>query len=294
MKRCLFCQNNFTSSVIECPACGFSPVLEDDFQLYAPEFSKRGGGFKSSYFSELANLEEQNFWFRSRNKLIVWALNKYCKDFQSFLEVGCGTGYVLSGVSKEFPRATLLGSEIFTAGLSFAAARLPSVNFIQMDARNIPYREEFDVIGAFDVLEHIEDDMAVLREVRAALKANGFVFMTVPQHNWLWSPVDEYACHVRRYSASELEDKLESVGFDVVRSTSFVSFLLPAMLLSRVKQRHAQSSIDPADELMLSGGLNSFLYKVMLAEVSLIKSGINLPIGGSRLVVAKRKDWISK
>jgi len=118
--------------------------------------------------------------------------------------------------------------------------------------------------------------------------------MTVPQHGWLWSPVDEYACHVRRYSASELKNMLESVGFDVVRSTSFVSLLLPAMLLSRVKQRHEQSSIDPADELKLSGGLNSFLYKVMQAEVSLIKSGINLPIGGSRLVVAKRRDWISK
>ena len=66
-----------------------------------------------------------------------------------------------------------------------------------------------------------------------------------------------------------------------------------AMLLSRVKQRHAQSGIDPADELKLSEGMNSFLYKVMQAEVALIKAGINLPIGGSRLVVAKRREWIS-
>lgn len=294
MKRCLSCQHNFSSSATDCPACGVSPVLEDGFQLYAPDFSKGGGGFKSSYFPELARLEGQNFWFRSRNQLIVWALTKYCKDFQSFLEVGCGTGFVLSGVSREFPGATLLGSEIFTAGLGFAAARLPSVKFIQMDARNIPYRDEFDVIGAFDVLEHIEDDVTVLREIRAALKTDGFLFITVPQHGWLWSPVDEYACHVRRYSASGLHKKLESVGFDIVRSTSFVSLLLPAMLLSRVKQRRAQSSIDPADELKLSGCLNAFLYKVMQAEVGFIKCGVNLPFGGSRLVVAKRRDWISK
>ncbi|WP_428825256.1 class I SAM-dependent methyltransferase [Azonexus sp. IMCC34842] len=269
-------------------------MLEDGVQLYAPDFANSGGGFKSCYFSELARLEEQNFWFRSRNQLIVWALSKYCKDFQSFLEVGCGTGFVLSGVSQAFPGATLLGSEIFSAGLGYAAARLPSVKFIQMDARDIPYREEFDVIGAFDVLEHIEDDMTVLCEVRAALKANGFMFITVPQHRWLWSPVDEYACHVRRYSASELYKKLESIGFDIVHSTSFVSLLLPAMLLSRLKQRHAQSSIDPADELKLSGGLNAFLYKVMQAELGFIKSGVNLPFGGSRLVVAKRRDWILK
>lgn len=294
MKRCLACQHPYTSSAMRCPTCGFLPALEDGLPLYAPDFAKGGGGFKSSYFSELASLEAKNFWFRSRNQLIGWALRKYCKNFQSLFEVGCGTGYVLSGVSKEFPDATLLGSEIFTVGLGFAAARLPSVNFIQMDARNIPYREEFDVIGAFDVLEHIEEDVTVLREVHSALKANGFFFLTVPQHSWLWSPVDEYACHVRRYSALELHQKLESAGFEVVRSTSFVSLLLPAMLLSRIMQRYAKTSIDPADELKLSGGLNAFLYKVMQIEVGLIKSGINFPFGGSRLVVAKRRDLISK
>lgn len=288
MKRCLSCQHIFSSTATDCPACGFSPVVEDGFPLYAQDFADNGGGFKSSYFSELAQLEEQNFWFRSRNQLIVWALNKYCKTFKSFLEIGCGTGFVLSGVSQAFPGATLLGSEIFTAGLGYAAKRLPSVKFIQMDARNIPYREEFDVIGAFDVLEHIEDDTAVLREVRAALKQNGFLFITVPQHGWLWSPVDEYACHVRRYSASELHQKLESNGFEILRSTSFVSLLLSAMLLSRMKQRHAHSGIDPSDELKLSEGLNTFLYKVMQVEIGLIKSGINLPVGGSRLVVATR------
>lgn len=294
MKRCLSCQRNFSSSATECPACGFSPVLEDGLQLYAPAFAKDGGGFKSSYFPELAGLEKRSFWFRSRNQLIVWALNTYCRDFQSFLEVGCGTGFVLSGVSKAFPGATLLGSEILTAGLGYAAARLPSVRFIQMDAREIPYRDEFDVIGAFDVLEHIEDDVTVLREMSVALKKEGFLLITVPQHRWLWSPVDEYACHVRRYSVSELHRKLESAGFAIIRSTSFVSLLLPAMLLSRVKQRHPRSSIEPADELKLSRGVNTFLYKVMQVEVGFIKSGINLPVGGSRLVVAKRRDWISK
>jgi SAM-dependent methyltransferase len=290
MKRCLTCQHRYTSSAMKCPACGLAPVLDDGLTLYAPDFAKEGGGFKSSYFSELASLEAKNFWFRSRNQLIAWELRRYCQNFQSFLEVGCGTGYVLSGLSKEFPSATLLGSEIFTAGLGFAAARLPSVNFIQMDARNIPYREEFDVIGAFDVLEHIEEDVTVLREVHSALNMNGFLILTVPQHRWLWSPVDEYACHVRRYTALELHQKLESAGFEIVRSTSFVSLLLPAMLLSRVKQRYSKTSIDPADELKLSGSLNSFLYKIMQIEVFLIKIGMSFPVGGSRLVVARRRD----
>ena len=242
----------------------------------------------------MAALEEHSFWFRYRNQLVVWALNKYFKDFQSFLEVVCRTGFVLSVVSKVFPGTTLLGSEFFAAGLGYVAARLSSVDFIQMDAKNIPDHEEFDFIGAFDVLEHIEDGMKVLHEMSAELKKNGFLFVTVPQHRWLWNPVDEYASHVRSYAASELHRKLESVGFDIMRSTSFVSLLLPAMLLSRVKQRHAQSSIEPVDELKLSGGVNAFLYKVMQAEFGFIKRGINLPIGGSWLVVAKRRDWASK
>lgn len=290
MKRCLSCQHTFVSPANECPACGFSPSLAEGLPLYAPEFSDGGGGFKSSYFSELSELEEKNFWFRSRNQLIIWALRKYCGDFESFLEVGCGTGFVLSGVSKAFPGVALLGSEIFTAGLGHAAARLPAASFIQMDARNIPYRDEFDVIGAFDVLEHIEEDARVLDEARAALKARGFLVLTVPQHRWLWSPVDDYACHVRRYSASELHGKLESAGFEIVRSTSFVTLLLPAMLLSRIKQRRAEVDIDPTEELKLSRGMDALLYKAMQAEIFLIKRGVNLPIGGSRLVVARRKE----
>jgi SAM-dependent methyltransferase len=289
MKRCLSCQHIFLSSATDCPACGFSPVLEDGFHLYAPDFAKSGGGFKSGYFSELAKLEEQNFWFRSRNKLIVWALSKYCKDFQSFLEVGCGTGFVLSGVSQAFPGATLLGSEIFTAGLGYAAARLPFVKFIQMDARNIPYREEFDVIGAFDVLEHIEEDVDVLRQIHASLKLHGFILLTVPQHAWLWSSVDEYACHVRRYSAKDIHRRIEASGFQIIRSTSFVTTLLPAMLLSRLLQRgRSAEEIDVAAELKLSAWLNSIFLELLNFEAFLIKVGLNFSVGGSRLVVAKK------
>ena len=56
-------------------------------------------GFKHHYFKELAELEAGNFWFRARNKLILWALNKYSQELQSFLEIGCGTGFVISAVS---------------------------------------------------------------------------------------------------------------------------------------------------------------------------------------------------
>jgi SAM-dependent methyltransferase len=274
---------------MHCPECGDAPVVVDGFSAYAPEFSHEGGGFKAGYFSELARLEEANFWFRARNQLIVWALQAYCPNAHSILEVGCGTGYVLSGIAEAFPQASLSGSEIFTAGLGFAAGRLPSVCFMQMDARIIPFYEEFDVIGAFDVLEHIEEDELVLSQVHDALKLGGYMIVTVPQHAWLWSAADEYACHVRRYESVDLRRKIESAGFEVMRTTSFVTTLLLPMMLSRLLQGKGKSrSFDATAELKIAPWLNELFYKLLRSELALIRKGANLPFGGSRLVVARK------
>lgn len=259
------------------------------FDSYAPDLAHNGGGFKSSYFLDLARLEDANFWFRSRNQLIIWALEHYCPDFHSFLEIGCGTGYVLSGISKKISRTSLYGSEIFITGLEFAAARLPSAKFLQMDARNIPFKSEFDVIGTFDVLEHIKEDTKVLTHVFEALKPRGLMLLTVPQHTWLWSSIDEYAFHVRRYTAVSLHEKIEAAGFSVIRSTSFVTTLLPAMIISRFIQKKVHDKkFDAKAELKFSPWLNSLFFQSLSAELALIKKGLNFPVGGSRLVVARK------
>ena len=289
MKRCLTCNAQYKSSIRNCTHCGFGPALVDDFDAYAPELSHCGYGFKASYFSELASLEWANFWFRSRNQLIIGMLKKYCRNFGSLLEVGCGTGYVLSGVAEAFPEATLNGSEIFTAGLDFAVTRLPKVNFMQMDARNIPFVDEFEVIGVFDVLEHIKEDELVLSQIHTALKSQGYLLITVPQHQWLWSAVDEYACHVRRYNNADLVRKIKTAGFEIVRTTSFVTTLLPAMMVSRFFQNNKSAgTLDATAELKINPVLNFIFYMALRFELMIIKSGINFPIGGSRLVVAQK------
>ncbi|MEI8344925.1 MAG: class I SAM-dependent methyltransferase [Candidatus Omnitrophota bacterium] len=241
-----------------------------------------GGGFRASYFADLAQTEAEHFWFRARNRLILWALRKYCPAFCSFLEIGCGTGYVLSGIAKTYPAARLHGSEIFTAGLVFAAAREPEIDLMQMDARNIPFVDEFDAIGAFDVLEHIKEDEHVLDQIHQALKPRGVLLLTVPQHAWLWSQVDQHACHVRRYSAQELRIKVKTAGFEILRTTSFVSILFPLMCASRILHKK------PAAEMKISPRLERLLERVLNTEVSMIRRGVNFPIGGSRLVVARK------
>ena len=95
----------------------------------------------------------------------------------------------------------------------------------------------FDLTGAFDVIEHIADDEAVLRGLRAAAQAGGGTIITVPQHPWLWSRADEVAHHERRYRRGELEMKLRRNAFEVLFSSSFTTLLLPLMAVSRLKGR---------------------------------------------------------
>jgi SAM-dependent methyltransferase len=257
-------------------------------EVHAPEFAKTGGGFKAEYFSELAQLESSNFWFQARNVLILWALHKYQPNASSFLEVGCGTGFVLSGISHTFPKIKLSGSEIFLAGLSHASKRVPFAHFMQMDARQVPFAEEFDAIGAFDVLEHIEEDEKVLAQLNVAIKPGGILLLTVPQHRWLWSASDEYACHVRRYTRKEIEHKVQAAGFDLLRSTSFVTSLLPAMLVSRMINKTNTADFNPDAELKINSILNKIFYRLMIFEIWGIQLGLNYPLGGSRLLVCKK------
>jgi trans-aconitate methyltransferase len=127
-------------------------------------------GFKTHYCKEL---KAGNFWFRARNKIILWTLHQYSPELKSFMEIGCRTGFVISAISEQFPKARLLGREYLEEGLVYARQRLPNVEFAQMDVRNIVYESELD---AFDVLEHIEEDEAVLQQIYKALKPGGIVY----------------------------------------------------------------------------------------------------------------------
>jgi SAM-dependent methyltransferase len=289
MIRCPRCGRAHAPQIEGCDVCGFRPALVDGFPAWAPQLANKSEGFKSEYFKRLAQLEAGNFWFRARNRLIIWALRKYASSAKSFLEVGCGTGFVLSGVARALPQARLVGTELFSAGLHFAARRVPNATFAQMDARHVPYEDEFDVVGAFDVVEHITQDERVLDGLRCAARPGGIVMLTVPQHPALWSASDEFARHVRRYTASELHEKVRHAGLDIVRSTSFMTITLPAMLISRGANRDV-SKFDPTAELTVARPLNIALELALKAERAAIMAGVSLPVGGSRLIVARRSE----
>jgi SAM-dependent methyltransferase len=288
MKICLSCGQRFATEGWRCPSCNKYPEVVSGFLLFAPNFAAGNDGFGARYFEKLFKVEAWNFWFRSRNKLLIWALRKYFPQAESFFEIGCGTGYVLSGIQSKFPDLRLYGSDIFSNGLSFAEQRLSDVSLFQMDARRIPFEMEFNVIGAFDVLEHIDEDDVVLQQMFQATKFGGGIILTVPQHRFLWSVVDEYSFHKRRYTRKELMKKVKNAGFQIVCVTSFVSFLLPLMLLSRMKRQLSSDKFDPLAELEIGRIKNAVLENILTLERVFIKCGFSFPAGGSLLMIAKR------
>ncbi|MGH3102479.1 MAG: class I SAM-dependent methyltransferase [Gaiellaceae bacterium] len=245
-------------------------------------------GFDAELFERLARAEPGSFWFRARNRLIVSTLRRHFPDAASLLEIGCGTGFVLAGLRAAFPGLRLVGTELFAEGLEAARRRLPlDVELHRLDARSLPFRSEFDVAGAFDVLEHVEEDELVLRELHGAVRPGGGLILLVPQHPRLWSAADTFAHHVRRYTRRGLERAVTGAGFRVERSTSFVSALLPAMVASRVAHRVARRPYDPIAELE-PGALNGLFERILDGERRLIERGVSLPVGGSLLLVARK------
>jgi ubiquinone/menaquinone biosynthesis C-methylase UbiE len=257
-----------------------------------PAFSLRvacgNNDFDSSSFDLLASVEDDYFWFEERNKLILWAINKYFPEIKNFLEIGCGTGFVSRGIMKKFPNLEFYGSEIYIEGLKKASDRIPKESLFQMDAREMPFEDDFEAIGLFDVLEHIEEDELVLNQIYKSLKKEGWLVLTVPQHMFLWSQSDNYACHKRRYSKKELLSKIEHAGFKIVRTTSFMSFLMPLVYLSRVSNQKKEN-FDIMKEFRISKWMNFIFGKMMALERKLIERSGNFSMGSSRLVVAKKK-----
>lgn len=288
MRLCPACGAALAAAGWDCGACGYRPQQRAGFHALAPELAMQSEGFDPALFAELAVLEARNFWFRARNRLIVWALQHRVPAVTDFLEVGCGTGYVLQGVAAAFPDARLCGTEAQTEGLQFAAARVPRAEFLQMDARRMPFEREFDAIGAFDVIEHIAEDEAVLAQMHRALRPGGSLLLTVPQHPFLWSEYDVRAHHVRRYTGGELRQKLARAGYEIVKMTSFVSVLLPLMMLSRLTRRTDAADYDLLAELRIGAVTNALLERALDVERLLIRAGLSLPFGGSLLAVARR------
>lgn len=242
--------------------------------------------FPAHEFAFLAAAESKHWWFRARNNIIVWILRTKVSALDTFLEVGCGTGYVIKRIAAAFPSLSLKASEYYEEGLVYARERVPNCEFKQLDATVMTEHEVYDCIGCFDVIEHIEEDDRVLYNFNRALRPRGYLLLTIPQHAWLWSASDEYAHHVRRYTYKQIWSKLNKNGFKIEYSSSFVSLLLPLMLVQRLFMTSKDYCLE--DEFVVNKLLNSFLLLAMKIEFILLCLGVRFPMGGSLIFLARK------
>ncbi len=287
MQICPQCGAPHHAKAWDCGRCGYTAPMAGGIPLLAPALAHGTGEDAAYLHADLSNAEDRHFWFVGRSRLVAWALAAYFPGARSFLDVGCGTGGIEKAVHHRHPSLRIVAGDVLLAGLRIAHARVPQVECVQLDIRAMPYEGEFDVAGAFDVLEHLDDDGAVLRELHRVTAPGGGVIITVPQHRWLWSAVDDFSQHRRRYARAELAERLTAAGFRVERMTSFMSFVLPLLALARLRKRTV-ADLDPAAELALGPLANSTLGAVCRIEAWLIRLGLSFPAGGSLLAVARR------
>jgi SAM-dependent methyltransferase len=212
-----------------------------------------------------------------------------------YLEIGCATGEFIRHI-VENDKLEITGSEIYLKALVHAQKNFPHVNFIQYDVTRGVIGEEFDLIAAFDVIEHIENDTAAISNINKMLSKEGFLIVTVPQHQFMWSNLDVILHHKRRYSRRELVTKLQDNGFDISYSTSFLFVLFPLMLISRLFDKgRSRTQPDKSDDSALKKRVHfpHFLNRIfdffMRIDEMLIGWGISLPFGGTLVVVARKR-----
>jgi ubiquinone/menaquinone biosynthesis C-methylase UbiE len=288
MRICPFCEATHSVPAWRCPSCGLGPEQRDGIVYFARALGEGDGPDAVYNHKELLEAEDSHFWFRSRAKLVVWALERHFPATTSLLDVGCGRGSILRAVRRRFPSIACAGGELLDTALQLARPRLPGVDLYQIDARKLPFDREFDVVTSCDVLEHIDEDAAVAREFFRSVVPGGGVIVTVPQHRWLWSAVDVYSHHRRRYERRQLVDVIKQAGFVVERVTSFVTVLLPLMLISRAQKRELTDDFDPTAELRVGAFTNAVLENALGVERWMIRGGVSMPIGTSLMVIARR------
>ncbi len=229
-------------------------------------------------YREQFELEDRHWWFRARRRVISSLLTRAAlPPSPRILDAGCGTGRNLLEFGK-LGRAT--GVDVspqaveFCRGRGVADVRQAAVEDLPFDALS------FDVLLATDVIEHVDDDVAVLRELRRVAADDARLILTVPAYQWLWSTHDESVHHRRRYTAGRLRERVLATGWAPTVETYFFSTVLPPVALLRtVRTRTGRTG--KSDLALPSPPVNRLLELTVRGEARLIERGLRLPAGVS-------------
>jgi SAM-dependent methyltransferase len=229
-------------------------------------------------------IEDRHWWFVARKAVVLGLVDDYLPESSQrvVLDAGCGTG----GLLKDLQRyGKVVAADFSEEAVKFC--KLRGYEIIQSSVLSPPFQaDSFDFIVGLDLLEHLDEDLAALQELYRICKSGGYLCVTVPAFQFLWSDHDELNHHKRRYTKPQLEAQLRSARFQVLKCSYLNSVLFPCVLLGRVFGRGAGE--EPGPEWSIPrGAINTGLARIFAAELSLLK-WFDLPFGASIVAIARK------
>ncbi len=238
-------------------------------------------------YRKLAAVEDQMWYFRSLHAHIARALNARLGEQAEVLDAGCGTGGLIRRLGSAHPAWHWTGVDVSPVALELARRRCRAgVKFREASVAALPAGDgQFDAIVSADVLYHVEDDAAALREFFRALRPGGLVVLNLPAYQWLWSYHDEAVHSRRRYHRSEVRAKLQAAGFVAAQATYWNTLPLP-LIVARRKLWPAPRS--GSDVQLLPAPLEKIFQGMMAAEQAWLRGVGALPFGCSVFATATK------
>jgi 2-polyprenyl-3-methyl-5-hydroxy-6-metoxy-1,4-benzoquinol methylase len=275
-----------------CTGCGRFYAFREGI-LHLTVGAAGAQGYDPHYFTALPLVEESHFWFVHRREVILATLRQAVPDWpqRPLFDIGCGSGGLLAYLARA--GVPVAGAcDAYVQGLRLCRQRLEAPLMLLDEGAAPPLAPGHLLLGMFDVLEHLDDDVGVLSGLHAALAPRGVLILTVPAHPWLFDEMDALAHHRRRYRRAELREKLAAAGFEPLQVRHFMALLVPLLVAARALGRMLPGRLRNASarrdaELGIVPFLNPLLLGLLRLEDRLWRL-LPLPFGTSLVAVARR------
>jgi SAM-dependent methyltransferase len=228
--------------------------------------------------------EDRHWWYRGRRTVLDGVIAGLgLPPGARILDAGCGSGRNMVELARY---GEVTGIELSETSVALARER-DAGEVIAGSVLDMPFSDaSFEAAVSLDVIEHLEDDLGALRELRRTVVPGGALLVTVPAYQWLWSGHDEINHHHRRYTRRSLQQVAERAGWRQERTTYFNSLLLPVAILLRVLERVNTKTTESSLDLWVPPEpLNWILERPLAIEAALIRHGGRIPAGLSLLAV---------
>jgi SAM-dependent methyltransferase len=228
--------------------------------------------------------EDRHWWYKGRRTVLARVLDGVELPADArILDAGCGSGRNMLELARY---GNVTAVELSSASVELALAR-EAGEVIEGSVLEMPFADaSFDLATSLDVIEHLDDDVGALREMRRVVAPGGCLLVTVPAYQWLWSGHDEINHHHRRYTRRSLALAGERAGWKQVRTTYFNSLLLPVAIVLRLLERFSRRPTESSLDLWVPPQpLNWLLERPLAFEASMIGRRGRIPAGLSLLTV---------